>query len=243
MELAELIGNDGELANVAIKWVESTLNHPGVCTCDSTLDSMGHEDKIRLVRGLCGLLIMWSYSGHGGEPYSSGKNWFVLSIKEGVDREVNANRDGLYARYLAASILTASTRDEQEFYRQLQFLEPDTNGSLVLRKRTIERVIQQFVSWFRYYTWNWIWRGYGQSGQDNVQSALDHLKVDMVNIIEKDKQARDIIVEPAAPAVAYESLSAYFDRNSPKTKNRQKNGYLAIIKRTIKKEKRAGRQH
>jgi hypothetical protein len=183
MKLVELVGEQAEFAAEAIKWVENTLLPD--CTCEKTLDNMAYEDKLRLIQGLCGIITMWSYTRHSHDPDWDSENELVISIREGVEWEADVGRQGLHAKYLASNILTASTGEEPEFYRQFGLLEQDAKGSLTIRKRTIERVIGELVTWFRYYTWH----GYGKTGRENCQDALEYLKRDIVNILEKEESS------------------------------------------------------
>jgi hypothetical protein len=135
MKLAELIGEQAECAIEAIKWVENTLRPD--CACETTLDSMGYEDKLRLIRGLCGIITMWSYGSYG-DPDWGGETQLVISIREGVEWEANANRQGLYAKYLASNILAASTGEEQEFTDDLDSLNKTKKDPSLLENEPLK---------------------------------------------------------------------------------------------------------
>lgn len=184
MELVELMGNQAEVASEAVELIENSL-HPD-STWRETLDDIRFDDKLRLIRGLCGILTMWSYAKYYQDSDENVEAKLIGFIRESVEWEADKGRPHLHVKYLALNLLEASTGEEQEFYRRLGLLEQDKNGSLVIRSRTIERVILELVNWFRYYSWD----GYGKTGPQNCQDALEVLKRDIVYLRENGTPRR-----------------------------------------------------
>lgn len=178
MESITLVGHKAEAAYEAINLVETSLYRGSVL--QGMLDNLAGEKKLEIIQGLCSILSIWSYLKYPEEDDSVQK--LIDMIREEIEWEADKGRTGLHAKYQALNVLDASTGKDHEFYAELALiLEKDGKGiSLTGRSKADDNVIRELMNWFRYYSWF----GYGRTGPENCQYALEAVKIDIQQLLE-----------------------------------------------------------